>query len=331
MKSPKISVIIPVYNTEKYVGQCIQSILEQNFIDFELLLIDDGSTDRSSKICDEYAQKDERVKVFHKENGGVSAARNLGLDEARGEWVVFVDADDYVETDYFRRLLTKVDESIDLVITFPNVILRNESHRINHYPNGVVASDNFENLFTAYDLHEHTSPWCKLFRADVIMKNSIRFPVGVCFGEDAVFLYTFLLYVRKVCCLNYTGYCYRGDGGMLSKRINLPEQEYRNYQAIYDSVQALINGRNVRCEEALAKLKALLAVCVWRVLGSVYHSNLSRHARLQIVSSLDMSVMKHKQIIATIDKIYVFTLYHRFFRLYDLLRLIGKNIKMLKR
>ena len=94
--NPAISVIVPVYNTEKYLDECIQSILNQSFTNFELLLIDDGSTDRSGAICDQYAAKDERVRVFHKENGGVSSARNVGLDEAKGEWIAFVDSDDYL-------------------------------------------------------------------------------------------------------------------------------------------------------------------------------------------------------------------------------------------
>lgn len=98
--NPKISVIVPVYNTEKYLHRCIDSILAQTFTDFELLLIDDGSKDNSGTICDEYAAKDSRVRVFHKENGGVSSARNLGLDNAKGEWISFVDSDDYTDS-YF--------------------------------------------------------------------------------------------------------------------------------------------------------------------------------------------------------------------------------------
>lgn len=96
MNNPKISVIVPVYNAEQYLHRCVDSILAQTFPDFELLLIDDGSKDRSAEICDEYAWKDDRVRVFHKENGGVSSARNFGLDNAKGEWVSFVDADDII-------------------------------------------------------------------------------------------------------------------------------------------------------------------------------------------------------------------------------------------
>ena len=102
---PKISVIVPVYKAEQYIRRCVDSILAQTFTDFELLLIDDGSPDNSGAICDEYAAKDSRIKVFHKENGGVSSARNLGLDNATGEWITFVDSDDWIETDYLQLCL----------------------------------------------------------------------------------------------------------------------------------------------------------------------------------------------------------------------------------
>ena len=95
-----ISIITPVYNAEKYLRCCIDSIIAQTFTDFELLLIDDGSKDKSGAICDEYAAKDARIRVFHKENGGVSSARNLGLDNAKGEWITFIDSDDWVKQDY---------------------------------------------------------------------------------------------------------------------------------------------------------------------------------------------------------------------------------------
>lgn len=113
--NPKISVIVPVYNVEKYLHRCIDSILAQTFTDFELLLIDDGSTDGSGAICDEYATKDNRVRVFHKENGGVSSARNLGLDNMRGGYLTFVDSDDWVDSTYLGELIEYSDA--DLVVS----------------------------------------------------------------------------------------------------------------------------------------------------------------------------------------------------------------------
>ena len=103
-KTPSISVIVPIYNSDKYLQRCIDSILSQDFEDFELLLIDDGSTDNSGDICDKYAEKDMRVRVFHKKNGGVSSARNLGIENAKGEWVVFIDSDDWVDITMLEKL-----------------------------------------------------------------------------------------------------------------------------------------------------------------------------------------------------------------------------------
>lgn len=99
MQENKLSIIVPIYNAERYIRQCVDSILSQSFGDFELLLVDDGSDDESSRICDEYAGVDSRVRVFHKVNGGVSSARNMGIDNARGRWILFVDADDYLFDD----------------------------------------------------------------------------------------------------------------------------------------------------------------------------------------------------------------------------------------
>ena len=117
MNHPKISIIVPVYNVEKYLKECVESVLAQTFIDFELLLIDDGSTDSSGAICDEYAQKDTRVRVFHKENGGVSSARNLGFDNAIGKYVIFLDADDYwFNINALEQLYQTADENhVDIV------------------------------------------------------------------------------------------------------------------------------------------------------------------------------------------------------------------------
>ena len=113
---PHISIIIPVYNTESYLARCVDSILSQSFIDFELLLIDDGSTDGSGVICDAFADQDGRVRVFHKENGGVGSARNLGIDNAQGEWLYFVDSDDELMPDGLQVLVDGISEEVDMVM-----------------------------------------------------------------------------------------------------------------------------------------------------------------------------------------------------------------------
>ena len=106
-----VSCIIPVYNTQTYLPRCIESVLAQTFVDWEMLLIDDGSTDASGSICDEYAAKDERIRVFHKENGGISSARNVGLNYAQGEWIFFVDSDDSLPKTSLESLLSRSSDA----------------------------------------------------------------------------------------------------------------------------------------------------------------------------------------------------------------------------
>ena len=131
IQAPKVSVIVPVYKAEAYLNRCMDSLLTQTFRNFEVLLIDDGSPDRSGEICDEYAKKDSRVRVFHEKNQGVSVARNKGLEQVRGECIAFVDADDYVERDYLMHLL---QFSEDLIIsgsqTIPSLCINRSKDQI---------------------------------------------------------------------------------------------------------------------------------------------------------------------------------------------------------
>ena len=136
---PLISIIVPVYNVDAYLKQCVDSILNQKYENFELLLIDDGSTDKSGEICDVYEQRDKRVRVFHKKNGGVSSARNVGLDNAQGDWIAFVDSDDIVTPDYLFDLYDSLKENdIDLVIQNLSVFkdgtepYRNDTSELSH-------------------------------------------------------------------------------------------------------------------------------------------------------------------------------------------------------
>lgn len=127
---PKISVIVPVYNTEKYLHRCVDSILAQTYTDFELLLIDDGSTDGSGAICDELAQKDSRVRVFHQENGGVTSARKLGVKKSRGDYIYFVDSDDSIYNNALDVIYACMTDEYDLVVS--NCI-QDESITCNEY------------------------------------------------------------------------------------------------------------------------------------------------------------------------------------------------------
>lgn len=213
-----VSIIVPVYNAERYLSRCIDSILEQSFTDFELLLINDGSNDNSAGICDEYVAKDSRVLVFHKENGGASAARNYGLDKAVGKYVCFIDADDWVGKDYIKQLLPYEGE--DMVIC--SISYEGDTNR------NLCISDKKRNRecieSTLHQMIDHMavcSPCCKIMRRDIIKKESIRFDVNVSVGEDMLFICDYfstgLDKIRTISLPLY--HYYVGDSGSLSHRV----------------------------------------------------------------------------------------------------------------
>ena len=252
----KVSVIIPVYNTEQYLRRCIESVLAQTFSDFELILVDDGSTDASGSICEEFAARDGRVAVIHQENAGQAAARNAALSAAETEYIVFADADDYVDRNYLSGLIDCIGiDSADLVMS--GFLLEDESGGVlmTHQrenaridlKNGKVRTDFILNRIVN-DLNSR-SCWAALFRADIIRNHSVRF-CTTCnnFAEDTAFLMTYLLYCEKIAMTDHTDYHYiRRSGSSLTgmakdnvaKLNSLNEVSFSFAQSYF----ALFNGR----------------------------------------------------------------------------------------
>lgn len=202
-----LTVIIPVYNTEKYLRACIDSVLKQSYTDFELLLINDGSTDASGKICDEYVLKHARVKVFHKENGGVSSARNLGLDHAIGDWICFVDSDDEVLEDALQNYVDCV-KSTDADIIISNYIVKYENGIENPIKLGLVTSklQNNDLINDIVDGKIHGSLCNKIVKADILKK--FRFDPDITYMEDKFLLIKMLLREPNVFFMNKSTYVY---------------------------------------------------------------------------------------------------------------------------
>ena len=182
-----ISIIVPVYNAAATLRECVNSILSQEFKDFELILVDDGSKDKSPQICDEYAEIDHRVKVYHKPNVGVSSARNFGLDYAKGVWVTFIDADDYITSGYFEGVL---DQNKDILIK--------GYRKFDH--SGVVDEKETEEMLMLSDFPDFLSqyatdsilraPWAKFYKRSLI--GNLRFLTDMKIGEDAWFVFKYL-------------------------------------------------------------------------------------------------------------------------------------------
>ncbi|MBO5676389.1 MAG: glycosyltransferase family 2 protein [Bacteroidaceae bacterium] len=205
MNSPKISVILPVYNTEKYLHHCIDSILAQTFTDFELLLIDDGSKDGSGKICDEYSAKDSRIRVFHKENGGVSSARNLGLRNAQGEWIIFIDSDDWISGSMLLDMYEKaISEKSDIVYCDLKTVFNGHTETLH------IAKYDSEkvNMLNNFIKSTFGTVVGMLAKRRLYESNQVRFPIGVKFCEDFYVAVRLMLFSEKICYIPAAYYCY---------------------------------------------------------------------------------------------------------------------------
>ena len=198
-----LSVIVPVYNVDKYLSECIESILYQNYTNIEILLIDDGSTDNSLLICQEYCDRDNRITVFHKENEGVSSARNLGLKNAKGDFVAFVDGDDWVEPDYFSNGINKMICENTQVCAFTTVIYSKKIGKL-YDLRGIIKDKKC--LFELNRYNFPTSVWCCIYRT---MALSFAFDEEIHFYEDLMYMYMLLNNVDSVSVSNYPGYHYR--------------------------------------------------------------------------------------------------------------------------
>lgn len=205
---PKISVIVPVYNVERYLKACVNSILAQTFRDFELILVNDGSTDLSGGICDSYAKADDRVRVLHKQNEGVSQARNDGIQQATGEYLAFSDSDDTVEPDWLETLYQKAEQTnADLAVcNFYTVSAFGKEARRHAFAEGEVLEGEtlklrlYQAIATCNDVGLFTL--CnKLFRTEIIRSSGLSFQKGMSFGEDMLFL---LDVYRQVGCVAFS-------------------------------------------------------------------------------------------------------------------------------
>lgn len=197
--TPAISIIVPVYKAESYLHHCVESLLAQTFTDFEVLLIDDGSPDRSGEICDEYAYKDSRIRVIHKSNGGVSSARQCGLDHAQGEYVIHADPDDWVESEMLEelyRIAKEGDADADMVICDYYVNFGQKQSYKKQEPSALDSEAIQRELFQQL----HGSCCNKLVSRACYSENNVKFPEGISFCEDLVFNVRLLQYAK---CIRY--------------------------------------------------------------------------------------------------------------------------------
>lgn len=250
MDKCRLSIIVPVYNAEEYLDRCLISILEQEFASYEVILVDDGSTDSSPLICDRYSSVDPRFRTVHKENGGVSSARNAGLDLAKGEYVMFVDSDDSLLPDSLEMMMEHVTGE-DIVVggytvyicgvpgreVLPNEARSYRGEDMNRFYNGNIRR-NCEML---------DAPWSKIFRRKSI--GGLRFCEDLSYAEDKLFVFNFLASCSSVCTCPFPVYAYHTRSGSLGSDVVSDRHlmQLRRFLPAYAEVLARLEERYPSC------------------------------------------------------------------------------------
>lgn len=220
-----VSIIVPVYNTEKYIERCIKSILSQSYSDWELLLVDDGSTDNSADICLKYIEKDIRIKYFYQENRGVSSARNKGIVSSKGDYIYFLDSDDVVHENLLETVVPIMENNDYDLLYFNTESLSEDGETYWNIPveEGAFEFSDYRQridfiLFKYLNFNIGFAVWNKLYRADIIKSNSVLFDEGVGMGEDVGFNLKYLLYVKKIFGISQTLHQYwKRSGSIMSQ------------------------------------------------------------------------------------------------------------------
>lgn len=239
--SVSISVVIPVYNAAAFLERCLDSVLKQTWTDFEVLLINDGSTDASEEIGKLYSKKDKRISLFSQKNAGPSAARNLGMDKANGRFVVFIDADDYVDPEFLKAFFMPGPDPADgVVIQGYTRLFKNGRKETNTLPLKIWRQKEFSELFeTAKIIRKYPFIWTKMFSMEIIRKNKLRFDTEIKFGEDLIFFLDFMPFVSRIYTTNTSYYHYQYVPRSLTGSLNPFSAEIKRLNVVKNQMDNL--------------------------------------------------------------------------------------------
>lgn len=274
MQEELVSIIVPVYNAQTYLSKCVDTLIAQTYKNCEIILINDGSQDGSGLICDGYANKFENVKVIHKENEGVSRARNLGLSVATGEWIAFVDSDDYVTSDYVTKMIQNQRKyGSDWVISgYTECFEKKSFSNTNIWNVDYIAFEQLGQFVYYWHRNVHVStPWGKLFRASIIRSNNIMFENSISYGEDHIFNIRYMEHCKSISVVCDALYTYVKRKGSLTSDAIDRKMEYdlicENFTQMclkcgYDEKSALLlYARYVRGRLYTVKMADFATVC----------------------------------------------------------------------
>jgi len=239
-----ISIVVPIYNSSPFLQKCLDSIMAQTYTQFEVILIDDGSTDNSRSICEAYQDNDTRVVIHSKPNAGVSSARNLGLKYSRGEFVCFVDSDDVIAPTYLEHLLMSNTKLSEKGLVFHRYINNSLSIHNDRFSETLLEGRDIVFSFNELNLMKYSGPYAKLFNLDVIRKYSLEFPIGIHMGEDFYFLLSYLSKVNQVLISDVCDYEVIQHPGSLSQCFHAFKIEWIGYCIIKSAMIAFIKDND---------------------------------------------------------------------------------------
>lgn len=296
MENNKISIIVPVYKVEQYLERCVNSLINQTYKNIEIILVDDGSPDKCPAICDEYAQNEDKIIVIHKKNGGLSDARNCGLMYATGDYILYVDSDDYIELDACEKLISGMKENVDLVVGEYREIRNNatvEKKHSNLLENRVYGAKEY--VIASIERDEWYAPaWLNLYRRSFLIENNLYYKVGIYF-EDMEMLPRLFLANPNVVYVNYVFYNYviRANSIMTSQEtpekvqmsLNIYSEWLRLFSKIDDETyKTYLYGILVKYYIATARQRNFYG---WKLQGLDFHFawrySLSRKEKLKAV------------------------------------------------
>lgn len=261
-----VSIIVPVYNVEKYIDICIQSILKQTYKELQILLIDDGSLDMSGKICDEYAKKDPRINIVHKENEGVSVARNVGIEQAIGKYICFVDSDDYVTEMYVAELVSAIESSDAEMAMCGHYRLQNGKYIPQGFKSRILSKEDEQFYwYMCIDLKGRFL-WNKIYLTELIKEKGIFFEKGIHPGEDTLFNLKYSFSVKKVKILDMPLYIYVDSDSSVMKR-DLSKSCFENYKRQIEPHKRLLE------DELSEKEKNCVHMRIFEICANLIYDN----------------------------------------------------------
>lgn len=282
----RVSVIVPVYNVEKYLKKCVNSIIHQTYKNLEIILVDDGSPDRSGALCDHLATKDSRIRVIHKKNGGVSSARNAGIEAATGEYICFVDSDDWLPEKAIGILTHRIQkDGSDLCIGAVEIVGIRKSCPWKFQDTCIHIENVYQLLPFEYALK---TPWAKLYRTEIIKKERLNFAQGISFGEDTIFVWSYISSCNCISLVNSTTYCYS-----VLNATNASKKYYKDmidWQYLYIKELEKAIDRSMLSIHEKRQLVCQAVVKVVLYFGSVYSQHLLLDRRDELFERLHYTV-----------------------------------------